>query len=100
MEYRILLTHLFPNSTAMILRFASKEGQFRLNVEPTTTFPEILPQLLEKLPKNADPQSISVSNQRHGGDSRRLTDLNGVSFKQVGLMCVADPDLLSRLTYG
>ncbi|KAL7771055.1 hypothetical protein CFE70_000997 [Pyrenophora teres f. teres 0-1] len=52
----------------MILRFVSKEGQFRLTVQPEDTFTDILPQIAEKLPKNVDIQSIS-----------------GVSFKQVGL---------------
>ena len=69
----------------MILRFVSKEGQFRLNVEPTTTFLDILPQVTEKLPESVDPQSISVSNRPQGGDARRLVDLKGVSFKQVSL---------------
>ncbi|KAI8940316.1 nuclear protein localization protein 4 [Plenodomus lindquistii] len=69
----------------MILRFVSKEGQFRLTVEPTTTFPEVLPQIAEKLPKSVDLQSVSVSNKPHGGDARRIADLKGVSFKQVGL---------------
>ncbi|KAH7399307.1 endoplasmic reticulum and nuclear membrane protein Npl4 [Pyrenochaeta sp. MPI-SDFR-AT-0127] len=69
----------------MILRFVSKEGQFRLNVEPTTTFLEILPQVAEKLPKTVDIQSISVSNRPQGGDARKLTELKGVSFEQVKL---------------
>lgn len=69
----------------MILRFVSKEGQFRLTVEPTTTFPEILPQVAEKLPKNVDFASISVSNKPHGGDARKLASLKGVTFDQVGL---------------
>lgn len=69
----------------MILRFASKEGQFRLTVEPTTTFPEILPQVAEKLPKNVDLESIAVSNTPQGGDARKLASLKGVTFQQVGL---------------
>jgi nuclear protein localization family protein 4 len=69
----------------MILRFVSKEGQFRLNVEPTTAFPDILPQIAEKLPKSVDLQSITVSNRPHGGDARKISELTGVSFKQVGL---------------
>ena len=81
----------------MILRFVSKEGQFRLNVEPTTTFPEVLPQIAEKLPKSVDIQSISVSNRPQGGDARKLADLKGVSFKQVGLSYVACPSLTSEL---
>ncbi|KAF2869527.1 nuclear protein localization protein 4 [Massariosphaeria phaeospora] len=69
----------------MILRFVSKEGQFRLTVEPSTTFLEILPQIAEKLPKDADLQSVTVSNRPEGGDSRKISSLKGVSFKQVGL---------------
>jgi nuclear protein localization family protein 4 len=69
----------------MILRFTSKEGQFRLNVEPTTTFSDIVPQIAEKLPANVDISSISVSNKPHGGESRKLTTLKGVQFEQIGL---------------
>ena len=73
----------------MILRFVSKEGQFRLTVEPTTTFTDILPQVAEKLPKNADLASVAVSNKPQGGDSRKIASLKGVTFQQVGLSCVA-----------
>lgn len=69
----------------MILRFVSKEGQFRLTVEPTATFPDILPQVAEKLPSNVDLASVAVSNKPQGGDARKISSLNGVSFKQVGL---------------
>lgn len=69
----------------MILRFVSKEGQFRLTVQPEDTFTDITPQIAEKLPKNVDLQSITVSNRPQGGDARKLADLKGVSFKQVGL---------------
>ncbi|RMZ66699.1 nuclear localization 4 [Pyrenophora seminiperda CCB06] len=69
----------------MILRFASKDGLFRLTVQPEDTFTDILPQIAEKLPKNVDLQTITVSNRPQGGDARRLADLKSVSFKQVGL---------------
>ncbi|KAF1997436.1 NPL4-domain-containing protein [Amniculicola lignicola CBS 123094] len=69
----------------MILRFTSREGQFRLDVEPTAQFPDILPQIAEKLPSNIDLSTISVNNRPHGGDARLLSQLTGVSFKQVGL---------------
>lgn len=69
----------------MILRFVSKEGQFRLTVEPTTTFPDILPQVAEKLPKNVDLTSVAVSNKPQGGDARKISSLKGVTFHQVGL---------------
>ncbi|KAF2742612.1 nuclear protein localization protein 4 [Sporormia fimetaria CBS 119925] len=69
----------------MILRFTSREGQFRLTVEPETTFTDVIPQIAEKLPQNVDLSSLSVSNRPHGGDSRLFRTLKGVSFKQVGL---------------
>lgn len=69
----------------MILRFVSRDGQFRLTVEPNTTFTDIIPQVAEKLPKNIDIDSITVSNKRQGGDSRKLSILKGVTFDRVGL---------------
>jgi nuclear protein localization family protein 4 len=69
----------------MILRFVSKEGQFRLTVEPTDTFPDILPQVLEKLPAGTDPATLSVGNRPHGSDTRTFAALQGVTFQQVGL---------------
>jgi hypothetical protein len=75
----------------MILRFTSKEGGFRLTVEPTTTFPELLPQIAEKLPKSVDLQSVTVSNRPQGGDARKISELTGVSFEKVGLACVCRP---------
>lgn len=69
----------------MILRFVSKEGQFRLTVQPDSTFPELLAQIAEKLPKSVDLQSVTVSNRPQGGDARKISELQGVSFKQVGL---------------
>lgn len=69
----------------MILRFVSRDGQFRLTVEPNTTFTDIIPQVAEKLPKNIDIDSITVSNKRQGGDSRKLSILKGITFDRVGL---------------
>jgi nuclear protein localization family protein 4 len=69
----------------MILRFTSREGGFRLTVDNAVTFPELLPQIAEKLPSTVDVQSITVSNKPHGGDARKISELSGVSLKQVGL---------------
>jgi nuclear protein localization family protein 4 len=74
----------------MILRFVSKEGQFRLTVQPDSTFPELLAQIAEKLPKSVDLQSVTVSNRPQGGDARKISELKGVSFKQVGLSYVLE----------
>jgi nuclear protein localization family protein 4 len=69
----------------MILRFMSREGQFRLTVDPTTAFPDILPQLAEKLPANVDLSSITVNPKPHGEEARSLSTLRGVTFEHVGL---------------
>ena len=69
----------------MILRFVSRNGQFRLTVEPHDTFVDIIPRVAAQLPDDVDVPSISVSNRPHGGDLRKLSVLKGVTFQQVGL---------------
>ena len=69
----------------MILRFQSREGQFRLNVEAATDIASILPQLQEKLPKNVIASSITISPKPHGADSRPIQALKGVTFGRLGL---------------
>lgn len=69
----------------MILRFQSKNGQFRLNVDPQTEFTSLRSQILEHLPKNTDPSSIVLSNKPQGGDARRLETLKGVTLERVKL---------------
>ena len=69
----------------MILRFQSREGQFRLTVEPTTDIASILPQVLEKLPKDVLASSVTISPKPHGGDSRPIEALKGVTFGRLGL---------------
>lgn len=69
----------------MILRFQSREGQFRLNVEPDTDIASILPQVQEKLPNDAVSSSITISPKPHGADSRPIEVLKGVTFGRLGL---------------
>lgn len=69
----------------MILRFQSREGQFRLNVEPTTDISSVLPDILEKLPKDTITSSITISPKPHGADSRPVQALKGVTFGRLGL---------------
>ncbi|KAF2754323.1 nuclear protein localization protein 4 [Pseudovirgaria hyperparasitica] len=69
----------------MILRFQSKEGQFRLTVQQTDDFASLLHPILEKLPKDVDPTSITVSNDPRAGDKRKIASLKGITFKQVGM---------------
>jgi len=57
-------------------------------VEPTTTFPDILPQVAEKLPKNVDLTSVAVSNKPQGGDARKISSLKGVTFSRIGIKYV------------
>jgi len=69
----------------MLLRFQSRHGQFRLTVEPSVEFTSLLPQILEKLPQDTDPQSVKLSNKPQGGDARNVAQLKGVTIQQVGL---------------
>lgn len=69
----------------MLLRFQSRNGQFRLTAEPTTEFTSLLPQILEKLPPDTDPNSVKLSNKPQGGDARKIAQLKGVQIQQVGL---------------
>lgn len=69
----------------MILRFQSRNGQFRLNVEPTTDIASVIPQIIEKLPKDAVTSSITISPKPQGGDSRPIEALKGITFQRLNL---------------
>lgn len=69
----------------MILRFRGRDGQFNLTVQPDDLFTSLQTRIAEKLPKDTDLSSISVSNKPQGGEARRLADLKGVRLSQVGL---------------
>ncbi|GIZ43130.1 hypothetical protein CKM354_000637000 [Cercospora kikuchii] len=70
----------------MILRFQSRDGNFRLNVQPDQDIASILPEVLAKLPKTAVPSSIQISPKPHGGEMRPLEKMKGVTFSRIGLV--------------
>jgi len=69
----------------MILRFQSRNGQFRLTVEPSTDIASVLPQVIEKLPEGVIPSSITISPKPHGGEARQIESLKGFTFGKIGL---------------
>lgn len=69
----------------MILRFQSRNGQFRLTVEPTTDISSILSDVLEKLPNDTVASTVTISPKPAGADSRPIESLKGVTFGKLGL---------------
>ena len=75
----------------MLLRFESKHGQFRLNVEPTDHFSSLTTKILDNLPPKTDAGTIVLSNKPVSAANpnpdreRKLNDLPGVEIRQVGL---------------
>ncbi|MCJ1417096.1 nuclear protein localization protein 4 [Xylographa parallela] len=68
-----------------LLRFESKDGQFRLEVSPSDQFTSLLSPILDKLPKSVDSTTITLSNRPFGSDARLLSSLEGVTIERVGL---------------
>ena len=69
----------------MILRFQSRNGQFRLTVEADQDIATILPDVLEKLPKDVIPSSVTISPKPHGAEVRSIEGLKNVPFSRIGL---------------
>ncbi|MCJ1384854.1 nuclear protein localization protein 4 [Xylographa soralifera] len=68
-----------------LLRFESKDGQFRLEVSPSDQLISLLSPILDKLPKSVDSTTITLSNRPFGSDARLLSSLEGVTIERVGL---------------
>jgi nuclear protein localization family protein 4 len=68
----------------MILRFRSRDGQFRLNISPDETFGSLAPRIAENIPKDSDLSTLKLSNHPQGGDARPFRDIVGVAVSQVG----------------
>lgn len=69
----------------MLLRFQSRDGTFRLRVEPTDTFASISQSIVEHLPSNAVPESICVGDRPLSKDAIPLRQLAGVTFASKNL---------------
>ncbi|KAL8674060.1 MAG: hypothetical protein Q9168_001547 [Polycauliona sp. 1 TL-2023] len=72
-------------SKSILLRFESRNGQFRLTVDPTEEFPALLSLILDNLPKDVDSRTLTLSNKPHAGEDRLLSALKGVAVERVGL---------------
>lgn len=92
---------------SIVLRFESRNGQFRLTVKPSDHFPSLLSkvntrlsdssvstcygdthavqQILDNLPKDVDSRSITLTNKPVGGEDRLLSSLKGITIDRVGL---------------
>ena len=85
-----LFSHLqtqvnLQTTSTMLLRFRGPDGTYRLECNPTDTFPSLLGKLLDVLPEKVDSATIAISNKPTMQDSRKLQTLKGTTLQRVGL---------------
>ncbi|KAK4192712.1 nuclear protein localization protein 4 [Podospora australis] len=69
----------------MLLRLRAPDGMFRVTVESDDTFGELAKQLIPKLPSTVDTNSIALSNQPNGAESKKLSELTRFKVGQAGM---------------
>ncbi|RYP56556.1 hypothetical protein DL771_011875 [Monosporascus sp. 5C6A] len=69
----------------MLLRLRGPDGMVRINVEKNDNFSELGRQLVAHLPPTVDPDTISMSPQPQGTDSKLLKDIARFKLAQIGL---------------
>ncbi|KAF8624850.1 hypothetical protein AX15_005730 [Amanita polypyramis BW_CC] len=67
----------------MLIRLRSKDGNFRVELLPTSDATELLTKILETAP-DANPSTITISNRPRGNEIQ-LTSLKGRNMKGLGL---------------
>ncbi|KAI0359004.1 polyubiquitin-tagged protein recognition complex Npl4 component [Trametes cingulata] len=67
----------------MLIRIRSKEGNFRFEFQPTADISELVSKILETSP-DADPSTITISNQPRGNEVPAST-LTGRNLQALGL---------------
>ncbi|KAJ3908182.1 NPL4 family-domain-containing protein [Lentinula edodes] len=67
----------------MLIRIRSKDGNFRHEFDANADALVLLQKILESAP-NADPDTVTISNQPRGGETK-LTSLKGRTLKALGL---------------
>lgn len=72
----------------MIIRFRSKDGQYRLNCEGNTNFGDLLNELvLTKLPA-IDPSSLTITFPRNNNDTKVANEVESITVDQLNLKMV------------
>ncbi|KAK4648860.1 nuclear protein localization protein 4 [Podospora bellae-mahoneyi] len=69
----------------MLLRLRTPDGMIRLTVEKSNTFKQLAEQLLPQLPSTVDPQTIRLSPQPSGAESKLLSEIAKYKLEQIGL---------------